>query len=67
MHGGLHPKSNVDRIYLPGKLGCRGICLIEDCVEDERRSIAMYLSQNQEELLKFARKELKLPIENESK
>ena len=43
------------------------ICSIEDCVEDERRSIAMYLSQNQEELLKFARKELKLPIENESK
>ena len=27
----------------------------------------MYLSQNKEELLKFARKELKLPTENESK
>ena len=67
MHDGLHPKSNVDRIYLPRKLGGRGICSIEDCVEDERRSIAMYLLQNQEELLKFARKELKLPIENESK
>ena len=27
----------------------------------------MYLSRNQEELFKFARKELKPPIENESK
>ena len=67
MHGGFHPKSDVDRLYLPRKLGGRGICSIEDCVEEERRSIAMYLSQNQEELLKFARKELKLPTENESK
>ena len=67
MHGGLHPKSDIDRLYLPRKLGGRGICSIEDCVEEERRSIATYLSQNQEELLKFARKELKLPTENESK
>ena len=67
MHGGFHPKSDVDRLYLPRKLGGRGICSIEDCVEEERLSIAMYLSQNQEELLKFARKELKLPTENESK
>ena len=54
MHGGFHPKSDVDRLYLPRKLGGRGICSIEDCVEEERRSIAMYLAQNQEELLKFA-------------
>ena len=67
MHGGLHPKSNVNRLYLPRKLGGRGICSIEDCVEEERRSIAMFLSQNKEEFLKFARKELKLPTENESK
>ena len=67
MHCGLHPKSDVDRLYLPRKVGGRGICSIEDCVEDERRCVAMYSSQNQEELLKFARKELKLPTENESK
>ena len=48
MHGGLHPKSDVDRLYLPRKLGGRGICSIEGCVEEERRSIAVYLSQNQE-------------------
>ena len=67
MHGGLHPKRDVDRLHLPRKLGGRGICSIEDCAEEERRSIAMYLSQNQGKLLKFARKELKLPTENESK
>eukprot|EP00112_Aurelia_sp_Birch-Aquarium-sp1_P003300 Seg1367.7 transcript_id=Seg1367.7/GoldUCD/mRNA.D3Y31 product="Retrovirus-related Pol polyprotein from type-1 retrotransposable element R2" pseudo=true protein_id=Seg1367.7/GoldUCD/D3Y31 len=67
MHGGLHPKSDVDRLHLPRKLGGRGTCSIEDCVEEERRSIAMYLSQTQEELLKFARTKLKLPTQNESK
>ena len=67
LHGGLHPKSDVDRLYRSRKLGGRGIGSIEDRVEEERRSIAMYLSQNQEELLKFVGKNLKLPTENESK
>ena len=33
IYGGLHPKSNVDRLYIPKKDGGRGLIAIEDCVE----------------------------------
>ena len=33
IHGALHPKSDVDRLYIPRKEGGRGLISIEDCVE----------------------------------
>ena len=33
IYGGLHPKSDVDRLYIPGKDGRRGLIAIEDCGE----------------------------------
>ena len=33
MYGALHPKSDVDRLYIPRKEGRRGLISIEDCVE----------------------------------
>ena len=33
MYGALHPKSDVDRLYIPRKEGGRGLISIEDCVE----------------------------------
>ena len=33
IYGGLHPKSDVDRLYIPRKDGGRGLIAIEDCVE----------------------------------
>ena len=35
--GTLHPKSDVDRLYIPRKEGGRGLISIEDCVELEMR------------------------------
>ena len=31
--GALHPKSDVDRLYIPRKEGGRGLISIENCVE----------------------------------
>ena len=33
MYGGLHPTSDVDRLYIPKKDGGRGLIATEDCVE----------------------------------
>ena len=33
MYGALHPKPDVDRLYIPRKEGGRGLISIEDCVE----------------------------------
>ena len=33
MNGCLHPRSNVDRLYLPRNKGGRGLISVEECVE----------------------------------
>ena len=33
IYGALHPKSDIDRLYIPRKEGQRGLISIEDCVE----------------------------------
>ena len=33
IYGGLHPTSDVDRLYIPRKDGGRGLKAIEDCVK----------------------------------
>ena len=33
MYGALHPKSDVDRLYIPRKEGGKGLISIEDCVK----------------------------------
>ena len=33
IYGGLHPKSDVDRLYITTKDGGRGLIAIEDCAE----------------------------------
>ena len=33
VYGGLHPKFDVDRLYIPRRDGGRGLKAIEDCVE----------------------------------
>ena len=43
IYGGLHPKSDVGRLYIPRKDGERGLIAIADCVELAVRSLEMYL------------------------
>ena len=49
---GLHPKSNVMRIYIKRRYGGRGLIGVEECCAAELRSIDFYLANGEEELLK---------------
>ena len=51
----LHPRDIVARSYLPRKLGGRGLCSVEDCVELARLSLFNEIAQSEEELLVAAR------------
>ena len=39
MYGGLYPRSNVQRLYLPRSEGGSGVASIENCVNDERKNV----------------------------
>ena len=54
IHGALHPRSNVGRLYLPRREGGRGLISVEDAINIEERNINVYISQSQERLLKAA-------------
>lgn len=55
MHKALHPKSDVDRLYLPRKNGGRGLLNIEDTVEQAKVSLDNYVESSLEEFLVAAR------------
>ena len=40
--GGLHPKSDVDRLHIPRKDGGRCLIFIKDCVELAVRGLEVY-------------------------
>ena len=54
IYGALHPKSDVNRLYIPRKGGRRGLIFIEDCVELARRSLGMYVYGSEERLIQAA-------------
>ena len=60
MYGELHPRSNVERLYLPRNEGSRGLVSIEDCVNDERGNLELYALRCNEKLMIAATTELKL-------
>ena len=51
MHRGLHPRSDVDHLYISRKKGGRGLKSVEDVVYEEKCSLFHYLSKSQEPLL----------------
>ena len=55
IYGALHPNSDVDRLYIPGKEGGRGLISIEDCVELARKGLEMHVHGNKERLIQAAR------------
>ena len=57
IHGALHPKADVDRLYIPRKDGGRGLISIEDCVNDEELSLAEYIENSNEDFLKCVKEE----------
>ena len=55
IYGGLHPKSDVDRLYIPRKDGGRGVRAIEDCVKVAVTGLDVYVPESEERLLQAAR------------
>eukprot|EP00795_Rhopilema_esculentum_P015411 gene15411-biopygen4913 len=57
MNGSLHPRSDVDRLYLKRTEGGRGLQCLEEVVKLEELSLAFYLSKKEEKLLNEVVKE----------
>ena len=55
IYGALHPKSDVDRLYIPRKEGRRGLISIEDCVELAIRDLEVYVHVIEDRLIQAAR------------
>ena len=55
MHGVLHPKSNVDRLYIPRKEGGRGLLNVEDVINLPVIGLERYVCNSTERLLTAAR------------
>ena len=43
MHGALHPKSAVDRVYRSRKMGGRGLISCEGCIRMEEKNLGCYV------------------------
>ena len=52
IHGALHPRSIISGLYLPKGEGGRGLISSEDAINTEDGNINVYISKNQEHLLK---------------
>ena len=51
----MHPKSDVDRLYIPRKEGEKCFISIEDCVELAIRGLEMYVHGSKERLIQAVR------------
>ena len=47
----MHPKSDVDRLYITRKEGGTGLISIEDCVEIAIRGLEVYVHRSEERLI----------------
>ena len=52
MNGALHPKSDVDRLYIARQRGGRGLQSVLETVQSEENSLRWYVKNSQEHLLK---------------
>ena len=63
MHRVLHPKSNVDRLYILRKEGGRGLISTEYCVELAIRGLEVYAHGSEERLIQVLRGDKKDGLE----
>ena len=52
MYGAMHPKSDVDRLYVKRKEGGRGLISVEQCVRGEENSLGFYVANSEEMLIR---------------
>ena len=55
IYGALHLKSDVDRLYIPRKIGRRGLIFFEDCAELAIRGLELYVHGSGERLIQATR------------
>ena len=51
MNDAFHPKSDVDRLYVPRVNGGRGLISCEGCVRSEENSLGWYVKNSLDVLL----------------
>ena len=56
MYGALHPKSDINRLYLKRKYGRRGLISIKTCVRLEEKYLGFYVRKSNEMLLEGIKK-----------
>ena len=52
MCGGLHPKSDVDRLYVKKKEGGRDLISVEQYVREEENRLGFYVANSEESLIR---------------
>ena len=52
IYGALHPKSDVDRLYIKRTEGGRGLMSVERCVREVENSLGFHVSNFEENLIK---------------
>ena len=52
MYGGLHPKSDIDRLYVKRKEGGRCLISVEQCIREEENSLGFYVANSDENLIR---------------
>ena len=52
MFGALHPKSDVDRLYIKRKVGSRSLMSVERWVREEENSLSFYDNNSEENPIK---------------
>ena len=51
MHRALHPKSDIDRVYLRWEMGGRGLISCEGCIRMEENNLGWYVRNSVEPLI----------------
>ena len=54
MHGSLHPKVDVDRLYIPRNKGRRGLLSVQDSINKEENALSQYVKETSEPILKLS-------------
>ena len=66
-HLTLHPQSDIDRLYLPRRIGGRGFLQIRQTIEEEIRNLSEYISSSTDSALKEVITEGLLTVEDTKK
>ena len=64
MHKALHPRDNVDRLYVSRKEGGGGLASIEDCVDASIQRLEDYIEKHEQGLITAIRNDTDITMDN---